>query len=108
MLVLIAGITGSLGQRLATIAISRGLSVRSLGRNPDSLGPEISEHLESFVQSDSYYYVPALEKAVAGVDALINAYSSIPMLDLDGPLLLIRAAERAQIKVFIASSWSCD
>ncbi|OBT69834.1 hypothetical protein VE03_00986 [Pseudogymnoascus sp. 23342-1-I1] len=108
MLVLIAGITGSLGQRLATIAISRGLSVRGLGRNPDSLGTEISEHLESFVKSDSYYDVSALERAVAGVDAVINAYSPIPVLDLDGHLLLIRAAERAQIKIFIASSWSRD
>lgn len=50
MLVLIAGITGSLGKRLAEIAIAQGLSVRGLGRNPDSLGPEISEHLESFVK----------------------------------------------------------
>jgi nucleoside-diphosphate-sugar epimerase len=108
MLVLIAGITGSLGKRLAEIAIARGLSVRGLGRNPDSLGPEISEHLESFVKSDSYYDIPAHEKAVAGVDAVINAYSPIPVLDLDGHLLLIRAAERAQIKVFVASSWSRD
>lgn len=108
MLVLIAGITGSLGQRLAGVAISRGLSVRGLGRNPDSLDTEISEHLESFIKSDSYYDVPALETAVAGVDAVINAYSPIPVLDLDGHLLLIRAAERAQVKIFVASSWSRD
>lgn len=57
---------------------------------------------------DSYYDIPAHEKAVAGVDAVINAYSPIPMLDLDGHLLLIHAAERAQIKVFVASSWSRD
>jgi hypothetical protein len=32
----------------------------------------------------------------------------VPVLDLDGHLLLLRAAERAQVKNFIASSWSRD
>lgn len=108
MLVLIAGITGSLGQMLAKIALSRGLSVRGLGRNPDTLDPSLSSQLESFVKSSSYYDIPALEQAVTGVDAIINAYSPTPILDLDGHLLLIRAAERTGIKVFIASAWSRD
>lgn len=108
MLVLIAGITGALGQRLANVAISKGLSVRGLGRNPDTIGPELSGQLESFVKSTSYYDMPALEAAVAGVDAVICAYAPNPLLDLDGHLLLLRAAERAQIKIFIASSWSRD
>jgi nucleoside-diphosphate-sugar epimerase len=108
MLVLIAGITGSLGQRMAKIALTRGLSVRGLGRNPDSLASGLLGQLESFVKSETYYDIPALEKAVTGVDAVINAYAPTPVLDLDGHLLLLRAAERAQIKVFIASSWSRD
>ncbi|KAI0535127.1 hypothetical protein GGR58DRAFT_519652 [Xylaria digitata] len=108
MLILITEITGSLGQRLAKIAISRGLSVRGLGRTPDKLAPGLSSQLESFVRTASYYDIPALEKAVAGIDVVINAYSPSPELDLDGHLLLIRAAERAQIKIFIASSWSRD
>jgi hypothetical protein len=108
MLVLIAGITGSLGQTLAKIALARGLSVRGLGRTPGNLAAEISGQLESFVKSDNYYDVPALEKAVAGVDAVINAYSPTPVLDLDSHLLLLRAAERTDIKVFIASSRSRD
>ncbi|TGJ78461.1 hypothetical protein E0Z10_g10306 [Xylaria hypoxylon] len=108
MLVLIAGITGGLGQRLAKVAISRGLLVRGFGRTLDKLAPDISSKLESFVETNSYYDIPALEKAVAGVDVVINAYAPIPVLDLDGHLLLIRAAERAQIKIFIASSWSRD
>jgi nucleoside-diphosphate-sugar epimerase len=108
MLLLIAGITGSLGQRLAKVALSRGLSVRGLGRSPDKLSAELSGRLESFVKNDSYYDIQALDKAVNGVDAIINAYAPIPLLDLDGHLLLLRAAERAQIKVFVASSWSRD
>lgn len=108
MLVLIAGITGSLGQRLASNALSRGLSVRGLGRDPSKLQPEITDKLESFVTSTSYYDIEALDKAVAGVDGIICCYSPSPILDLDASLLLLRAAERAGIKVFIASSWNND
>lgn len=108
MLVLIAGITGSLGQRLAHVALSRGLSVRGLGRTPDKLTTEIANQLEAFVQSTSYYDISALQTAVTGVDAVINAYAPTPVLDLDGHLLLIRAAERAGVRIFIASSWSRD
>ncbi|KAH7141122.1 hypothetical protein EDB81DRAFT_799447 [Dactylonectria macrodidyma] len=43
-----------------------------------------------------------------GVDSVISAYSSSPILDLDANLLLLRAAERAQIKVFVVSSWNND
>lgn len=84
------------------------MSVRGLGRTPDKLAQEITTQLESFVESRSYYDILALDKAVAGVDAVINAYAPTPALDLDGHLLLIRAAEQAQIKVFVASSWSRD
>ncbi|KAH7349209.1 hypothetical protein BKA66DRAFT_476691 [Pyrenochaeta sp. MPI-SDFR-AT-0127] len=106
MLVLIAGITGKLGSRLALAALERGLQVRGLGRNPDSLNPELAGKLESFVTTTSYYDTPALEKSVASVDAVICAYAPTPVLDLEGHLLLLRAAERAEIKIFVASSWN--
>ncbi|KAF9881536.1 hypothetical protein CkaCkLH20_00682 [Colletotrichum karsti] len=108
MLVLIAGITGSLGHRLAAVAKARGLSVRGLGRDPAKLSPELFNDLESFVTSQNYYDIPALDKAVAGVDAIICAYTPSPILDLDANLLLLRAAERANVKIFIASSWNND
>lgn len=108
MLILIVGITGSLGQRLANAALSRGLQVRGFGRTPDKLAAELTSKLESFVRSESYYDIPAIEKALVGVDAVINAYAPTPILDLDGQLILLRAAERAQVKVFIASAWNFD
>ncbi|KAK7414541.1 hypothetical protein QQX98_006568 [Neonectria punicea] len=70
MLVLIAGITGSLGQRFDD--------------------------------------ANALDQAVKGVDGIICCYSPGPVLDLDGNLRLLRAAERAGVKVFIHSSWNND
>ncbi|KAM5342064.1 hypothetical protein ACJ41O_015095 [Fusarium nematophilum] len=108
MLVLIAGITGNLGQRLASNALSRGLSVRGLGRDPSKLQPAIVAKLESFVTSKNYYDIDALDQAVKGVDGIICCYSPGPVLDLDGNLLLLRAAERAGVKVFIASAWNND
>ncbi|KAK1496590.1 hypothetical protein CTAM01_08228 [Colletotrichum tamarilloi] len=108
MLVLIAGISGSLGSRLAMVAKERGVSVRGLGRDPSKLSPELAQSLESFVTSRNYYDIPALDKAVAGVDAIICAYNPTPLLDLDGCLLLLRAAERANVKVFMASLWNND
>lgn len=105
MLVLIAGVTGNLGSRLAKVANSRGLSVRGLGRDPSKLDTPKIGALESFVQSESYYDIAALDKAVAGVDAVICAYSPNAFLDLEGHILLFRAAERAGIEVFLASSW---
>lgn len=108
MLVLIAGITGNLGTHLARAALRQGFPVRGLGRHLDNLDPEIASQLESFVTSAGYDDVPALDKAVASVDAVICAYAPIPILDLEGHLLLLRAAERAGVKIFHASSWNCD
>ncbi|KAL2068016.1 hypothetical protein VTL71DRAFT_16114 [Oculimacula yallundae] len=90
MLILIAGITGS------------------LGRNPSTLPSALSTQLESFVTSTTYYDLAALDLAVSGVDGIINAYAPHPLLDLDGSLLLLRAAERAGVRIFVASSWSRD
>jgi nucleoside-diphosphate-sugar epimerase len=108
MLILIAGITGSLGQRLAMNAVLRGLSIRGLGRDPSKLEPSMADKLESFVTSTSFYDINALDKAVKGVDGIICCYAPGPVLDLDGNLLLLRAAERAGVKVFIHSSWNND
>ncbi len=99
MLILIAGITGHVGQHTARAGLQRGHQIRGLGRSPDKLDKAIHAQLESFVTSKTYYDVQALEKAVQGVDAVICAYSGMPELALDGQLLLLRAAERAGVTV---------
>ncbi|KAJ4350256.1 uncharacterized protein N0V89_008877 [Didymosphaeria variabile] len=106
MLLLIAGITGHIGQHLAREALAKGLTVRGLGRSPDKLDPSIK--LESFVQSRNYYDIPALDTAVKGVDAIIVAYMGTPELQVDGHLLILRAAERAGVRVFHTSTWTFD
>ncbi|KAM0186528.1 hypothetical protein ACHAPI_011657 [Fusarium lateritium] len=107
-LLLIAGVTGALGQRLARAALDQGLRVRGLGRNPGKLSQDLAERLESFVQSENYYDAAAIERAMKGVDTVICAYQADPILNLDGCLLLLRAAERAGIKRFVAPTWNSN
>ncbi|RYC82078.1 hypothetical protein BFJ63_vAg15022 [Fusarium oxysporum f. sp. narcissi] len=90
MLVLVAGATGNLGQKLIDSLYSRG------------------HQLECFVQSEPYYDVPAIESACKGVDAVICAYAGMPESSLDGQLLLFRAVERVGIKKYVAASWNFD
>lgn len=58
--------------------------------------------------SASYYDTPAIEEAVGDVDAVVSAYANVPGLTLGGQLILLRAAERAGIKRYVAISWSYD
>jgi uncharacterized protein YbjT (DUF2867 family) len=99
MLILVAGISGNLGQHIARVALQNGHQVRGLGRSPDKLDSDLAEALEQFVTTSSYYDIPALDRAMEKVDAVICAYSGRPELALDGNLLLLRAAERVGIDV---------
>ncbi|KAK0893254.1 hypothetical protein LTR02_012941 [Friedmanniomyces endolithicus] len=108
MKILIAGITGNIGQHAASYALSKNHVVRGLGRSPSKLAESISLALESFVTSSSYYDIAALDRAVAGVDAIICAYGGMPELHLDAQLLLFRAAERAGVRRFLAAGWNYD
>ncbi|KAI1082555.1 hypothetical protein F5B20DRAFT_507129 [Whalleya microplaca] len=108
MLVLIAGITGMCGQPVAKEAMAKGHDVRGLARHPDKLDKDLASKLEGFVKMKNVYDMTALEEAVKGVDAVICAYTPKPELVVEGQLLLLRAAERAGVKVFHAASWNFD
>ena len=109
MLVLVVGVTGNIGQKLIPSLRRRGHQVRGLGRNPEKLPRELYDQLESFVTSKAFWDVPAIEAACAGpVDAIINAQPGAPEMTVEAQLLLLRAAERAGVRIFIASSWSYD
>jgi nucleoside-diphosphate-sugar epimerase len=99
MLILIAGITGMVGRPCAEVALAKGHAVRGLGRNPQHLDDAIYRRLERFEKSTGIYDIPALDRAVSGVDAIICAYGFKPEVVIEGQLLLLRAAERAGVKV---------
>jgi len=110
MLILIAGISGNLGQHLAASALSRGHSVRGLGRSIARMPSKLLSQVESFVPISSYTLdISALDQACRGVDAVICTYSYMTLvLPLDAQLLLLHAAERARVKRFHAMSWNLD
>ncbi|KAF5573253.1 hypothetical protein FPCIR_14033 [Fusarium pseudocircinatum] len=101
MLILISGITGMVGQPTAREALAAGHQVRGLGRSPQKLPKEIADSLESFATIKDVYDIPALDDAVKGVDAIVSAPSGAFETALDGQILLLRAAERAGVKVWI-------
>ncbi|KAK1148640.1 hypothetical protein N8T08_008525 [Aspergillus melleus] len=78
------------------------------GRHPSKLPPRLTQALESFIPCTSHSDLPALRTAVTGVDAIACAYTTDPVLYLEGGLWLLRAAEAANVKIFIAASWTQD
>ncbi|KAK6821058.1 hypothetical protein PG990_013041 [Apiospora arundinis] len=108
MLVLIAGITGTCGQHLARAAMAAGHRVRGLAHDSDNLEPNIETKLEGFAKMAHAYDIQALAEACQNVDAVMCAYSWEPQLIVEGQLLLLRAAERAGVKIFHACSWNYD
>ncbi|QKD61206.2 uncharacterized protein FOBCDRAFT_146120 [Fusarium oxysporum Fo47] len=95
MLILVAGVSGNMGQKLVHSLTSRGHRVRGLGRDASKLVPHTYALLDDFVTCEVYYDSAALDRACAGVDGIICAYGMDPRLQLEGQLLLLRAAERA-------------
>ncbi|EEU33772.1 uncharacterized protein NECHADRAFT_89148 [Fusarium vanettenii 77-13-4] len=108
MLILVAGVTGYLGKHLAQVGLEKGHQIRGFGRSPGKLPAEILGKLESFVECQSYDEREALDRAVAGADAVICCYTSHADAVLEAQLSLLRAVERAGIKVYHAHSWNAD
>ena len=96
------------GRHCAEAALDKGHTVRGLGRNPQQLDKSILSRLEHFEKSTGIYDIPALDRAVAGVDAVICAYGFKPEVVIEGQLLLLRAAERAGIKVIYEIHATCS
>jgi len=108
MLILVPGATGNIGREVVRSALERGHRVRALGRSPNKLDPDLKERLESFIESKGWDDILALDRGCGGVDAIICCYGPLPILALDGQLLLLHAAERAGVKRFHAASWNLD
>ncbi|KPM41423.1 hypothetical protein AK830_g5118 [Neonectria ditissima] len=108
MLVLIYGITGIAGQACAQAALRSGHQVRRLGRNPDKLSKEIIDRLKGFIKMADIYDVAALDEATKHIDAIISADHCSSEVVVDGQILLLRAAERAGVKIFHGASWNYD
>ncbi|KKP06917.1 hypothetical protein THAR02_00998 [Trichoderma harzianum] len=111
MLVLIVGITGNIGLKLASALLRRGHVVRGASRSIAALPDNFRGKLEGLFETKSWYDAETLRKAMKGVDAVVCAYSPIPALALEAELLLVRIMEEEGIKIiqrFIPSIWNLD
>ncbi|KAF4450062.1 Isoflavone reductase like protein [Fusarium austroafricanum] len=108
MLILIAGITGMVGQTLARYALDEGYEVRGLSRNPNKLDAGIGAKLESFISCPDFLDKSYLAQAVKGVDIVIAALPPVPSIIGAGQLVLLIEAEKAGVKIFHAASWNYD
>lgn len=95
----IAGITGNLSKHLFQSALNRVHRVPGLGRSPSRIQTNIKANLDGFITIKTWYDIPAIEEAVKNVNAVVCAYSGRPELQLDAQLILLRATERAGIRV---------
>lgn len=99
MSVLIAGITGNIGQKLIEPLRNRGQEIRGLGRNKDKLLSSQLEKLESFHTIKTWHDMEAIRRALKGVDAVICTYAPHPTLALEAQLLLLRLMEEEGVTV---------
>lgn len=99
MLILVAGITGNIGNKLIEPLHTRGQQIRGLGRNKDKLlGSQLAK-LESFHSISTWYEADAIRQALKGVDAVICTYAPHPTLALEAQLLLVRLMEEEGVTV---------
>jgi nucleoside-diphosphate-sugar epimerase len=118
--VLIAGITGSLGNKIATAILHKGeMQVKGLVR-PGTLNDNIKQQKlvnltnlgVSFVEG-SLSDLPSLEKACEGVEIIVSTVKGVRADDesetiLFGQINLMEAAKRNGVKRFVPSDYSVD
>jgi nucleoside-diphosphate-sugar epimerase len=118
--VLIAGITGTLGTKIATAILHKGaMQVKGLVR-PGTLSDDLKQQKlanltelgVSFVEG-SLSDLPSLEKACEGVDVVVSTVKGVraddePEVILFGQINLMEAAKRSGVKRFVPSDYSVD
>ena len=106
--ILVVGITGMLGAKIATAILDRGEhTVRALVRtNRPELAP-FRDRGVTIVEGD-ILHPNTLDKPLEGVAAVVSAVNNQPELIVDGQANLLRAAERHNIARFIPSDFSVD
>lgn len=112
MTVLLTGATGQLGGAIASLALSRGLALRCLVRDPARARP-LAEAGAGLVVGD-LTDPRCLAAAVEGVDAVIHSAGLVSYREADRPALeavnvagtaaLLRAAQAAGVRRFVFSS----
>lgn len=108
-LIVVAGVTGDLGGRIASELIQRGASVRGLVRT-GTMASKLANLDSSYFETVSVNYEDsaALAKACAGASVIVSALSGLGPVVLDAQTQLLNAAVKVGVKRFIPSDFAID
>ncbi len=107
----VAGATGALGTRVCAALLARGASVRALVRNPASPEAEKLGAAGAELRPADLRYSSTLPHALAGATVVVSTATCFPredaidLVDRDGNLALIEAAEAAGCRRFVFVSF---
>jgi len=113
--VLIAGVTGMLGSKIASAILDKdAMQVKGLVRPNSATDARKKKHLDDLkargmvIVEGDLLDPPSLQKACDGVNAVVSAVSGGEESALRGQLNLIQAASATSVKRFIPSDYSVD
>jgi nucleoside-diphosphate-sugar epimerase len=114
-IVLLVGVTGMLGYKIATAILAKGtMEVRALIRSEASIDPQKQAKLDelkskgvSFVEGD-LLNPASLLTACTGVEAIVSAVSGDANMTVTGQTNLIEAAAAKGVRRMIPSDYSVD
>ena len=107
--IVLAGVTGDLGFRIAQALLRRGAVVRALVR-PGNTNPVVAalRALGAVIVEVDFNSVTALTNACAGAACVVSALSGLRDVIVDGQKRLLDAAVAAGVPRFIPSDYSID
>lgn len=109
--VLLVGITGMLGGKIAEALLDDGrYRLRALVRPGGTTRPEVQRFAERGVElvEGDVRDAPSLAPVTEGVEAVVSALSNDPGLIVEGQANLLRAAEATGVRRFVPSDFSVD
>lgn len=107
--IVLAGATGDLGRRIASILLDRDILLRILirsGRRRDKI-EEFQRRGAEVVETD-FNDVASLTEACAGANCAVSALAGLREVIIDAQTSLLEAAVRANVPRFIPSDFSID
>jgi NAD(P)-dependent dehydrogenase (short-subunit alcohol dehydrogenase family) len=107
--ILVAGATGNLGNRISRELIKRGAEVRAIVRN--STGVEKIETLEKMgvtVFEVDMNSIDEIANTCTGVDCIVSTLAGLNNVIIDLQKRILDAAIKAGVPRFIPSDFSCD
>lgn len=108
-LIVVAGVTGNLGERIARALVARGATVRGLVRKDTSAEKRAALRALGFELADvDYASVGSVAEACAGAACVVSSLAGLRSVVLDAQTVLLDGAVKAGVPRFIPSDYSTD